>query len=175
MHHVDFQHSCFKQKEQLKRHIRSIHTYEHANEQPSPLKFLLSKKNPYLPLSLHYHCALSMTNVFSKKKLKSLSEIETSWNKNRCVRNERHMKLISPPEFYKSIKVPGIDYFDKISFVTTDLIWVSDRINLILTNIKGDILHRIYLRDLCGSIIDFCHAKNVNELIYIDVNSSVKK
>lgn len=81
IHHVDFKHSCFKQKEQMKRHIRSIQTYEHANEQPSHLKFLLSKKNPYLPLNLHYHCALSMTKVFNKKKLKSLSEIEISLNK----------------------------------------------------------------------------------------------
>lgn len=42
IHHVDFKHSCLKQKEQMKRHIRSIQTYEHANEQPSHLKFLLS-------------------------------------------------------------------------------------------------------------------------------------
>lgn len=97
----------------MEKHIRSRQTYEHANEQPSHLKFLLSKKNPSLPLYLHYHCALSMTKVFSKKKLKSMTEIEMSWNKNRCVRNERHMKLISPPEFYKSIEVPGIDFFDK--------------------------------------------------------------
>lgn len=85
------------------------------------------------------------------------------------------MKLIFLFEFYKFIKVLGIDYFDKIFFVIIDLIWVSDRINLILINIKGDIFYCIYLRDLCGLIIDFCYVKNVNELIYIDVNLSVKK
>lgn len=147
IHHVNFKHSCLNQKEQMKRHIRSIQTYEHANEQPSPLKFLFSKKNPYLPLYLHYHCALSMTKVCSKNKLKSLSEIEISWNKNRHVRNERHMKLISPPELHHSIEVAGIDSFDKISFVTPDRVWVSDRHNLILTNKSGDTLHKLGLKD----------------------------
>lgn len=55
------------------------------------------------------------------------------------------MKLIFLFEFYKFIEVLGIDYFDKIFFVIIDLIWVSDRINLILINIKGDIFYYIYL------------------------------
>lgn len=116
-----------------------------------------------------------MTKVISKKKLKSLSEIEISWNKNRHVRNERHMKLISPPELHHSIEVAGIDSFDKISFVTPDRVWVSDRHNLILTNKSGDTLHKLGLKDLFGSFVDFCPANNGNELVYIDMNSDIKK
>lgn len=176
VHHVDFKHSCSKQTKQMKRHIRSIQTYEHANEQPSHLEFLMSIKKLCNPLHLSCHCALSTTKLIIKKNvIESLTEIKISCRENRGVKYEHFMKLISPPEFHKSIEVSGIDYFDKISLVTTDLIWVSDRINLILTNIKGDTLHHIYLQDLCGSVIDFCPANNGNELIYIDVNSSIKK
>lgn len=78
--------------------------------------------------------------------LESLSEIQVSKMENPQEGNESLLKLMSPPELLHSLTVTDVDNCKHISCVTYDHVWVGDD-DLILTNLSGDILHR--LKDFC--------------------------
>lgn len=74
--------------------------------------------------------------------------------------------LIQPPT------VEGVRGCHHISCVSSNLVWVSDWYNLILTNTKGEIVfHQL---DLYGSLFSGSHTVNSeNHLIYIDRRNNI--
>ncbi|XP_065929521.1 uncharacterized protein [Magallana gigas] len=173
----DFKHRCLKQKKEMTIHIVSLQRYVYIYEQRRvirPLQFLSSIKTalPQIHPTLHTS-QLSMTESLNKEDvMESLSAIQITERGNRRVGNQCLLKLTSAPEFHQSLTVTGVDRCYHISCVTSDLVWVSDEDNLILTDTIGVPLHRV--EDSCsdGGI----HTVNSeSELIYIDMYDNINK
>lgn len=79
------------------------------------------------------------------------------------------------PDLFQSFTVTNVRQINHLFFscITSDRVWVSDdRNNIILTNKKGDILHRM------EDVINGHGVHTVNsesELIYIDRNHNINK
>lgn len=89
--------------------------------------------------------------------------------------NVYQLKMLSPPEFCQSFTLTDIKNCRHISFVTADLVWVSDnKDNLILTSTTCETLHRV--DDLCRNWQYGVHTVNSDgELIYIDSNHNINR
>lgn len=88
--------------------------------------------------------------------------------------NESLLKLIYPPKLLQTLTLKYIGRCFHISNVSSDLVWVSDQNNIILTNKKGVNLH--HLSDTYSRLILTSHTVNSeNELIYIDKNFKINK
>ncbi|XP_065937236.1 uncharacterized protein [Magallana gigas] len=175
----DFKHRCKKQKIEMIRHIVRLRRYEHRYVQPaftfSALQFLSFTKTalPQIHLTLHTS-QLSMTESLNKEDvMESLSAIQITERGNRRVGNQCLLKLTSGAELHQSLTVPGVDYCNHISCVTSDRVWVSDHLyNLMLTDTTGVPLHRV--EDSCSGYGS--HTVNSeSELIYIDRYSNINK
>lgn len=78
--------------------------------------------------------------------------------------NESLLKLIYPPKLLQTLTLKYIGRCFHISNVSSDLVWVSDQNNIILTNKKGVNLH--HLKDTYSRLILTSHTVNSeNELI----------
>lgn len=94
--------------------------------------------------------------------------------KKRHIGNDCLLKMLPGPELIQSLAVEEVRQINHISFscVTSDWIWISDNINIILINKDNDIKHRI------GDAITGHGIHTVNsesELIYINRNHIIKK
>lgn len=144
----DFKHRCLKQEIEMKGHIIMLQGYMHLFKQStnSPLHFLSTRNTcfPQIKLSRHTN-QLSMTNSFNIEDIvKSLSGMKITERGYRSVEIGSVVKLMSFPEVQHSLTLAGIRDCRHISCVTSDLIWVNDSENLILTNRTGDTIHCVY-------------------------------
>lgn len=89
--------------------------------------------------------------------------------------NVCQLKMLSPPEFCQSFTLKDIESCRHISFLTADLVWVSDdKDNLILTSTTCETLHRV--DDLCKKCDYGVHTVNSDgDLIYVDMNHNIKR
>lgn len=88
--------------------------------------------------------------------------------------NECLLKLMDPPKLLHTLTLSCIDGCFHISSVSSDLVWVSDNNNIILTNKKDENLH--HLTGTHSRLIITSHTVNSdNELIYIDKNFKINK
>nr|XP_034308132.1 uncharacterized protein LOC117683208 [Crassostrea gigas] len=97
-------------------------------------------------------------------------ETEKPQQQNECL-----LKLFSSPELFHSFRVPGVRHCYHISCISSNLVWVSDDHNFILTNTTGITQHRV--KDLCRDLY-YSGSYTVNsggELIYIDRNHNISK
>ncbi|XP_052692429.1 uncharacterized protein LOC128170707 [Crassostrea angulata] len=176
--YFDFKHRCKKQKIKMSRHIVRLRRYEHKYVQPaftfSALQFLSFTKTalPQIHLTLHTR-QLSMTESLNKEDvMESLSAIQITERGNRRVGNQCLLKLTSGAELHQSLTVTGVDRCHHVSYVTSDRVWVSDWISLMLTDTTGVPLHRV--EDSC--IGKGLHTVNSeSELIYRDRNFNINK
>lgn len=101
-----------------------------------------------------------------------LSEYPTTETTESKERNACRLKLCSPPELIFSFILTDFHRCCYISPVTEDRIWICDGDNLILTNAKGDRLHRLESLLKCDTItgIGPCTVNGKSDLIYIDRN-----
>lgn len=117
--------------------------------------------------------------------VESLSGIQITERRERCIKNESVLKLMPAPEFHQSVKVKGIDRCLHISLVTSDRFWVSDVDNgLILSNTAGDTLHYFSTfhqgsdldNDVREDIYNGLHTvNNKGELIFIHSDQNIYK
>lgn len=85
---------------------------------------------------------------------------------------ERSLKLEILSLLNEPLTAKGVRGCHHISCVSSNLVWVSDWYNLILTNTKGDILCN--KGDLYGSLFSGSHTVNSeNRLIYINRGNSI--
>nr|XP_011445835.3 uncharacterized protein LOC105341171 [Crassostrea gigas] len=179
----DFKHRCLKQKKDMIRHIVSLQRYVHRYEQRRvirPLQFLSYIKRTLHQIHLTIHTSqLSMTESLNKEDaMESLSAIQITERGNRRVGNQCLLKLTSVPEFHQSLTVTGVGRCYHISCVTSDLVWVSDRNNLILADTTGVPLHRV--EDSCSGLYRDLYrglhtVNSESELIYINRNYNINK
>ncbi|XP_062591223.1 uncharacterized protein LOC134252736 [Saccostrea cucullata] len=178
-----------QQKRKRNRQLASIenldHRYEHSTNRT--LKFLYFIKNMnvpkikdtcnFTPLSL-----LSMTEEIEINMgdlVEFLSKIQIIERGQRRVRDM--LELMSTPVIVRNVqlKIPG--HVMHISRLTSEWFWISHWHNhmteIILTNIKGDILHRLVrIANLKRNTLYGSHTVNSKgELIYIGSNDLIYK
>nr|XP_034320657.1 uncharacterized protein LOC105323903 [Crassostrea gigas]XP_034320658.1 uncharacterized protein LOC105323903 [Crassostrea gigas]XP_034320660.1 uncharacterized protein LOC105323903 [Crassostrea gigas] len=124
--------------------------------------------------------ALTDLNPATADVMESLSEIPTTGTEKPQQGNQCLLKLMSPPELLPSLTLTGVDCCIHISCVTSDLVWVSDRKNLMLTDTTGVPLHRVEDSRVEDSdsraLYTGSHTVNSeSELIYIDRNYNINK
>lgn len=90
--------------------------------------------------------------------MKLMGEIQTSDKEKLQQGNQLLLKMMSLPELLYSIAVTDVTSCRHISCVSSDLVWVSDRENLILKNTTNDTLHRV--QDFCGGLYGGLHTMN---------------
>lgn len=175
----DFNHSCLQQKISIIQYLPSVLFYENKYETSAfkPVAFLLfikKTRHPKIEDSPHftYHQNVSMNRSLNKEDvIESVSGIEIKEIGKRQIGIEHLLKLMSKPELYKTFRVTSVRRCYHISFVTSDMVWVSEGNNLILTNTTGDTLH--HLKNLHSS--HGTHTiNNERELIYIDINNNIQ-
>lgn len=80
-------------------------------------------------------------------------ETETPQDGNECL-----LKLMSSPELQQSFTVKDVKSCYHISFLKSDLVWVSERFKLILTNTTGDTVSK--REDISGDTFSGLHTVN---------------
>eukprot|EP00105_Crassostrea_gigas_P006072 XP_011419872.2 PREDICTED: uncharacterized protein LOC105322715 [Crassostrea gigas] len=175
----DFKHRCLKQMIEMSRHIVSLQEYEFRYVQPeftfTALQFLSFIKTALSQIHLTLHTSqLSMTESLNKEDvMESLCAIQITERGNRRVGPQCLLKLTSGAEFNQSLTVTGVGLCYHMSCVTSDLVWVSDYNNLMLTDTTGVPLHRV--EDSHSGYIGSHTVNSESELIYIDRNYNLKK
>nr|XP_034305456.1 uncharacterized protein LOC105338987 [Crassostrea gigas]XP_034305458.1 uncharacterized protein LOC105338987 [Crassostrea gigas] len=109
--------------------------------------------------------------------VESLSEYPNTETTESKEKNTCRLKLCSPPELIFSFIMKDFHRCCHISPVTEDRIWICDGDNLILTNAKGERLHRLESVLKCDTItgIGPCTVNGKSDLIYIDRNYNINK
>ncbi|XP_061165838.1 uncharacterized protein LOC133174758 [Saccostrea echinata] len=167
-----------EQKEILKRHISAVQKYEHKFEHLTkrPVQFLLFiKRTPVPPKRNVFDTVISYpTEDINLDNVTGLvGDIEINETKRKGVmRIEQLRKMVSTAEIKLYITVTGVVECNHISRVTPQMVWVSDKQNLILTDQTGGTLHR--LREI--NSVWGVHSVNITgELIYIDKDYNINK
>lgn len=179
--HFDFKHRCIKQRNTLNRHLASIKRYEQEYEQSAalPVQFLKRKscltEKEYNPTLTFHTSQLSMTEAFNNEDvIEHLSKVQIR-EIGRRHENDKRLRMIDP-ELLHSFSVKGVSECYHMSCVTSEKVWVSDRLNnLILANTSGDAL--LQRKDLCKDGVN-CGSHTLNcegELIYIQKNFNINK
>jgi hypothetical protein len=111
-----------------------------------------------------------MENV--SQLLRKIPKIKMSTGKRELGIGE-YMKLTFTPVYQRSFSVKDVGSVDYVSLVTSDLFWVSDYYDLVLTDTEGITIHRVI-----GITPGYSGMHTVNssgELIYIDRVLNIKK
>ncbi|XP_061186393.1 uncharacterized protein LOC133194454 [Saccostrea echinata] len=175
-------HRLPKQKRNMNRLLVSIEKFEHGFEKSAnrPVKFLLfltknkvHEINKTPKLTQHAQISLTEEKIRLDDVNKLLIEIQVIETGKRQVRNECLLKLMSSPVLHRSVTVTDVHEVRHISPLTSDLVWISEDCNLILTNIGGDTLHR--LRDIWPNSYGAHTVNKTGDLIYIDRDYNIKK
>ncbi|XP_061171136.1 uncharacterized protein LOC133180685 [Saccostrea echinata] len=167
----------------MNRHLGMLENYEHRYEHSAnrPVEFFLFLKKMCFHRkadtnNLPKHALLPLCEkINTDDVITLLGRIQLIETRKREVKDECLLKLISTPVLHRTVGVTGTRAITHISHVTSDQIWISDKNNLILTNIEGDELHR--LTDICRYNWS-CGLHTVNttgDLIYIDEGYNIKK
>ncbi|XP_062568070.1 uncharacterized protein LOC134230320 [Saccostrea cucullata] len=169
----------------MNRHLASIENYEHRYEHSAnkPVEFLVYLKKSFSqritgPTYLQKHALVPLCakiNTDSYALITLLGQIQLRETRKRQIKKESLLKLISSPVLYKTVGVKGVRGITHISHVTSDRFWISDKYNLILTNVEGVTLNR--LADM-GRYSWSCGLHTVNyagDLIYIDEDYNIRK
>ncbi|XP_061186269.1 uncharacterized protein LOC133194303 [Saccostrea echinata] len=179
--HKTLIHRLQQQKRKMKRNLASIENYEDRSEQSAnrPIIFLLFLKKTRVPKIkdtpiLTQYALLYLTKRFNTRDvIMCVSNIQTIETRKRQIRNNRLLKLMSTPVLHRTDTVPNVNYIRHITCVTSNLFWISDYKNIILTNTAGDTLH--FLADIkqWGYAV---HTVNITgDLIYIDRDHNIDK
>ncbi|XP_062597448.1 uncharacterized protein LOC134258874 [Saccostrea cucullata] len=150
-----------------------VHRYEQlANK---PVKFILFIKKTPVPKTTNLPDTIvyNLNGVIETEDvLDSLVEIKIIKAEKRQVRKEKMLKLMQKGTLKKYVAVSHLLQGLHIFLVKPDKIWVSDGRSLILTNSKGNKLHRLF------DVSEYCGAHTVNsagELIYADKDLNINK
>lgn len=179
---VDLKHRCLKQKRDINRTFAIIQRYICMYEQSNifPKRFLLFIKKTSKPRildSMHlkrHTCQLSMNESINENMIESLHEIHFTGRRKRLIGSERLLKLMPVPELHHSLTLAGFNGCLHMSFATTDMIWVKNRTNLIMTNMTGKKIHHV--KNVCDIARTGIHTVNGNnELIYINSDFDIVK
>ncbi|XP_062570096.1 uncharacterized protein LOC134281066 [Saccostrea cucullata] len=159
--------------------IKSIETYVFSFEQSSnkPANFLSFIKRT----SLRRMKGIPKTIAFSFKNeinLKEMGELQGKVRlietRKRQVENDRTLRLLKRPLLHKTLSVPGTHCCRRISFVTSDRIWVNDYgTNLFLIDCTGNIL--LHRRDVQNDCRGSLTVSPSGELIFIDLDFNISK
>lgn len=96
-------------------------------------------------------------------------ETETQQDGNECL-----LQLMSSPELQQSFTVKDVKSCYHISYFESDLLWVSESCNLVLTNTTGKTEHQ--LTDIPVDTFSGLHTVNSEgELFFIDKDYNIKK
>ncbi|XP_052681748.1 uncharacterized protein LOC128162550 [Crassostrea angulata] len=127
-----------------------------------------------------YRCITRQDALTDQSRvMELLSGIPTPGTDSPQKGNQCLLKLMSPAELLHSITMTDVVRCCHISCVTSDRVWVSDGLKLILTDTTGVPLHRV--EDSCSYDIYLLfqaglHTVNSeSELIYIDRNFNINK
>lgn len=109
----------------------------------------------------------------------SLSGIQITERRKRLVGKNPLLKLMPGPELHQYLTAKDVRGCIHVSCMKSERVLVSDRNNLIQTNVTGDTLHHIYdlySDEYCGLLSVGLHTvNNDGELLYIDMDYNVKK
>lgn len=181
---VKFKHSCLKQIRKISRHIAIIKRYEYIYEQSAirPVQFITKKTifSQFSPHLIVHSTQLSMTESLNKEDvLDSLGGIQITERGKRLVGNKPLLKLMSNSEVHQSLTVKDVRGCIHVSYMKPERVLVSDRNNLILTNVTGATLYHIddlYSDDYCGVLSGGLHTVSYDgEIIYIDMDYKITK
>lgn len=165
----------------MRQCIISMQDYEHTYEQSAmkPIGFVLLWKNQHLQtifqhLNHVHHIRLFMTDSVNRRDVvKTLTDINIIENDKRQVQNEQLFQFMPFLFLHNVFSVPRIQGCDHISYLTSNLVWISDGGNIVLANTSGASLHHI---SDSGGFLTGNHTVNTElELIYIDMNYNIKK
>lgn len=179
---VDLKHNCLKQKVKMNKHLANLLRYEYIYEQSafSPVKLLSTVKKiriPKVDLTLHTSLLYMTEPLNIKCLIQSITGIQFSKRDDRRVGNECLLKLMPVPKLHQSVIINynEIKCCIHISFVSSDMVWVSDGRNLTLTNKTGDTVY--FLKDVWRKYFPYgTHTVNSEmELIYISNNFNINK
>lgn len=178
---LNLQHRCLKQNRKLHKHIANLHIFQQRFEQSAimPIKFLLMKTFfrkiiNSRPIK-HHTSQLFISESLNKEALiESLGKVQIVQKGNRCLGNERLLKIKSSPKILFSLEVKNANGCEHISCVNSDRVWVRTGDNLILKKITGVTLRR--LSDLPVNFGEGAHTVNSeSELIFIDENYNINR
>ncbi|XP_056008488.1 uncharacterized protein LOC125660935 [Ostrea edulis] len=172
-----------QQKRKMNRHLTHIQNYEDRYEQSAnrAVPFLLFIKTSRVPQikdipNLPQHLLRSLTEEFNMEDvsqlLRGIQEIQIITGK-RQVGIDQCLKLTSTPVLHTSVCVTGVSHVDHISRVMSDRVWVSDRINLILSDKTGDTIRRVTGITILDKGLHTVNSSG--DLIYIDIELNIKE
>lgn len=166
-----FERKCLENKLQVNKHIAKIQRYDHRYIQSAKtsVKFLLHIKQSRLPRSVHQ----TQLSMIQKETLKSLFEVQITEKGKRRLGNDRLLKMMSNPELHHSLTLTNDKYCGHISFVSSDLFWISSRTDLVLKNTSGDT--KLLVQDVFHESTGVHTVNNNSELIYIHRNLDIRK
>lgn len=167
-----FERKCLENKLKVNKHIVKIQRYEHRYVQSAKtsVKFLLHIKQSHLPPSVHQ----TQFSMIQKETLKSLFGVQITEKGKRRVGNDRLFKMMSNPELHHSLTLANDNNCGHISFVSSDLFWISSETNLVLKNTSGDT--KFLVQDVIHKRYAGVHTvTNNSELIYINRNLDIRK
>ncbi|XP_078327692.1 uncharacterized protein LOC111117735 [Crassostrea virginica] len=170
----DLEDRCIIQKTRMTRHMTKLLRYYHRFEQLSktmeirPFKFLRIMTQKHSPRKDDMKPIINiLVNLMKEIRL-----VPSGIPRRAGV--EDLLTLLSSPVVQKSLSVTGVNRCYHISCVTPDRVWVSDDINLILTDTAtGKQLHSME-----HSLNSWSGIQTVNcdsELIYIDEDKNINK
>ncbi|XP_078327811.1 uncharacterized protein LOC144623252 [Crassostrea virginica] len=170
----DLEDRCIIQKTRMTRHMTKLHRYYHRFEQLSktmetrPFKFLRIMTQKHSPRKDDMKTIINiLVNLMKEIRL-----VPSGIPRQAGV--EDLLTLLSSPVVQKSLSVTGVDQCLHISCVTPDLVWVSEKNNLILTDTAtGKQLHRV--EDPSDSVYGIHTVNCEGELIYIDKECNIIK
>lgn len=109
------------------------------------------------------------TTVMESPNGNPTQETETQQDGNECL-----LQLMSSPELQQSFTVKDVKSCYHISYFESDLLWVSESCNLVLTNTTGKTEHQ--LTDIPVDTFSGLHTVNSEgELFFIDKDYNIKK
>lgn len=178
------------QNQMMRRYIAKVQNYEYQYENPSikTIQFIIFLKkrrlfekqdSPYLPQNIVFTIADS---VNKGDFTVVLSDIQIKSKGKRFAGNDCLLQLMPSPIQIGNIKVTGVNGCSHICNISSELVWVSDKNNLVLANTKGETLHHLndlyYLQHtskLSSSRTGLHTVNGIGELFYINTDFVITK
>ena len=158
---------------QARRNLR-IQVYERRPAKNNTSMYEFSTPFPPLKIwGIPATCALNPSAVKRfpafplKINMDNVIELLSEYLSRQKERKKKLLPFASVPVLRQSFIVSGTENCVDICFVSPNLFWVNNGHNLILTNKRGDVLHRVNSSHSCTS--------NMSELVYIDRDFSIQK
>ncbi|XP_062617986.1 uncharacterized protein LOC134279593 [Saccostrea cucullata] len=153
------------------------YVYRYEQLANKPVKFLLFIKKTPVPKAIELPDNIKSnfnTEISIRDILDVLVEIKITEAGNRQLRNEHLLRLLKGAILNtKHVYVTNLYHGGHISFVTSDRLWVSDGRSLILTNSKGNNLHRLF--DVSKYFGVHVYSKQCRRVDYVDEDWNINK